>query len=228
MTGVDPDERARELAGEALRSDDPTGWFERLYAAAAEGEAAVPWDRGGPHPLLVDWVEKREPRGEGKRALVVGAGLGPDAELIAGLEFRTTAFDISATAVRSAHQRFPDSRVNYVVADLLQPPADWSGAFDLVFESLTVQSLPRTVREQAIAGVRGFVAPGGMLLVVSTALGDKDDPDAGPPWPLTRKEVESFALDGLRLERLESIPSPDVPKIRRWRAELVRGRPAGS
>src|SRR5436305_14506328 len=107
MTGVDPDERARQLAGEALRSDDPTGWFERLYAAAAQGEVAVPWARGGPHPLLVDWTQQRDRSGHGKRALVVGAGLGADAEFIAGLGFRTTGFDVSASARRSARQRFP-------------------------------------------------------------------------------------------------------------------------
>jgi Methyltransferase domain len=228
MTNVDPDERARQLAGEALRSDDPTGWFERLYVAAAEGEVKVPWDRGGPHPLLVDWAQRHPPSGNGKRALVVGAGLGPDAEFIAGHGFSTTAFDVSATAVRSARERFPESRVEYVVADLLEPPKEWSRAFDLVFESLTVQSMPRTVREQAIAGARGFVAPEGRLLVISTALGEHDDPDSGPPWPLTREEVESFAGDGLRLERVEAIPSPDVPEISRWRAEFVRARPAGS
>jgi SAM-dependent methyltransferase len=222
MTGVDPDERARELASEALRSDDPTGWFERLYAAAAQGEAAVPWERGGPHPLLVDWAETRRPSGAGKRALVVGAGLGSDAEYIAALGYRTLAFDVSPTAVGSARDRFPDSRVEYVVADLLRPPADWGAAFDFVFESLTVQSLPRTVRERAIASVGDFVAPGGTLLVISMALGPQDDADAGPPWPLTRDEVESFAGSGLTLERLDSIPSPDRPAISRWRAELRR------
>ena len=30
---------------------DPTGWFERLYEAAARGERIVPWDRGGPNPV---------------------------------------------------------------------------------------------------------------------------------------------------------------------------------
>ena len=34
-------------------TDDPTGWFEPLYAAAARGEREVPWDRDEPRDLLV-------------------------------------------------------------------------------------------------------------------------------------------------------------------------------
>ena len=53
MTALDPDEHSRRLAAESLADDDPTGWFERLYAQASDGEAVVPWDRGVPNRLLV-------------------------------------------------------------------------------------------------------------------------------------------------------------------------------
>ena len=47
MVAHDPDEDARRLSGEALREGDATGWFERLYAEAADGQATVsehaPW-----------------------------------------------------------------------------------------------------------------------------------------------------------------------------------------
>ncbi|TWP38193.1 class I SAM-dependent methyltransferase [Leekyejoonella antrihumi] len=51
-----PDEAAAELAHESLSTGDVIGWFEPLYAAAAVGDAVIPWDRGEPHPLLVDWA----------------------------------------------------------------------------------------------------------------------------------------------------------------------------
>ncbi|HEX6460529.1 MAG TPA: methyltransferase domain-containing protein [Thermoleophilaceae bacterium] len=203
-------------------TEDPTAWFERLYSAAASGEAVVPWDRGGPHPLLADWVERRAPDGRGRRALVVGAGLGADAELVAGLGFQTVAFDVSSTALRMASERFPDSRVEYIVANLLEPPRHWSRAFDLVVESITVQSLPRTARATAIAAVGDFVAAGGMLLVIARALGEDEDPVAGPPWPLTRADVEAFAAGGLEPQRIDAIPVPDEPGAHRWRAEFTR------
>jgi SAM-dependent methyltransferase len=206
---TDPDEVSRRLAAESLAVNDPTGWFERLYAAADAGEAVVPWDRGAPHPLIVEWADRRKPVGE--RALVVGAGLGFDAEFVAGLGFDTTAFDISATAVERARERHPASNVHYRTADLLDPPAEWRGAFDLVVESLTVQSMPAGPRDLAIRGVAGFVAPGGTLLVVAFA---GDEQEEGPPWPLSRADIDAFG-EGLETVSIETVDG-------RWRVELRR------
>ncbi|CAM00995.1 methyltransferase family protein [Saccharopolyspora erythraea NRRL 2338] len=222
---ADIEEHTRRLAAESLSSDDPTGWFERLYAQAERGETAVPWDRGAPHQLLAEWSAGL--RGEGRRALVVGCGYGADAEHLAGLGFRTDAFDVSATAVDGARRRFPGSPVHYAVADLLEPPGERAGAYDLVVESLTVQSLPDTLRGQAIAAVRRFVAPGGTLLVIASARGE--GPVEGPPWPLTRAEVESFSGEDLQAARIEAIPAEADPAVVRWRAEFRRSdRPASS
>ena len=109
MTAQDPDEDALRLWAEALREGDATGWFERLYARAANGQAVVPWDRRAPHPLLVEWVEQR-PILSGRRTLVVGSGLGDDAAYLAAEVFRVTAFDISPSAIEAARRRFPTSR----------------------------------------------------------------------------------------------------------------------
>ncbi|MGH3360715.1 MAG: class I SAM-dependent methyltransferase, partial [Nocardioidaceae bacterium] len=79
MTTQDPEAFSRRLAAESLTEDDPTGWFDRLYAAADQGETSVPWDRGVPHPLLVEWAQANGVAGPG-RALVVGCGLGFDSE----------------------------------------------------------------------------------------------------------------------------------------------------
>jgi SAM-dependent methyltransferase len=221
VSAKDPDEQARRLAAESLDADDPTGWFERLYAAATHGEAAVPWDRGAPHRLLVDWARAHGVDGGGRRALVVGCGLGEDAEYVAGLGFDTVAFDIAPTAVRAARDRFPGSPVRYLTADLLAPPAEWGQAFDLVVESLTVQALPRTLRPAAIARVAGMAAPEGTLVVIAAAREESDGPVDGPPWPLTRAEVEAFAASGLRTVRIEDIRDPADPGVRRWRAEFT-------
>jgi len=217
---TDPGERTRRLAAESVGGHDPTGWFERLYAAAEAGEAIVPWDRGGPHPLLAPWTQERALGGGGRSALVVGCGFGADAEHLVGLGFATTAFDVSETAIRAARRRFPDSSVEYVAADLLDPPATWRGAFDLVLESLTVQSLPDPPRPEAIARVREMVAPGGTLLVLASARDEQDGPVDGPPWPLTRAEIDAFANGGLEPVRVEDIRDAEAP--RRWRAEFRR------
>lgn len=116
------EEEEERLASRSLAAGDPTGWFDRLYAAAATGRVAMPWSRGQPHPLLVEWAQGRELTGVGRQAVVVGCGLGADAEYLARLGFDTVGFDISETAIQLAEHRFPDSAVRYVAADLLDPP----------------------------------------------------------------------------------------------------------
>lgn len=221
MTAPDPDEYTRQLAAESLAADDPTGWFERLYAQAEDSATVVPWDRGTPHLLLSDWVTTRPPDGTGRRALVVGCGLGRDSEYLATFGFDTVAFDVSETAVRIARQRHPSSSVHYLAADLLNPPDEWREAFDLVVESMTVQALPDPPRRDAIVQVGRLVAPGGALLVIAAARAE-DDPVDPPPWPLTRAEIDAFATAGLRPVRIEEIPDQLDPSIRRWRAEFQR------
>lgn len=208
----------REVVG-PLTAEDHRGWFERLYGAADEGTATVPWDRGGPHHVLSGWATERGLTGAGKCAVVIGCGFGEDSEFLAGLGFQTTAFDFAATAIQSVHRRFPDSTVDYRVADLLNLPGDWLGAFDLVVESLTVQAIPLSHRTEAIAAVRSLVAPGGTLFVHAGAKNElEDDPGEGP-WRLTRAQVESFQGNGLTLVSIDRIEEPEVS---RWRAVLHR------
>lgn len=212
---TDPDADARRLAAEP---DDPTAWFEDLYVAADRGAATVPWDRGEPQQLLTAWVERAAITGNGRRALVVGCGLGRDAEYLAGLGFDTVAFDVAETAVRVARSRHPGSPVHYVVADLLDPPEEWHAAFDLVVESMNVQALPSPVREDAIARVGGLVRPGGTLLVIAFA---SDDTLAeGPPWPLSRADIDAFGTGGLAAVHVELLGDDDDPPVYRWRAEF--------
>ena len=102
--------------------DDPTSWFEDVYAKAANGGSVIPWTTMGPHPDLVEWLEDNTIDGTWKKAVVIGAGLGDDAEALSECGFDVTAFDISETAVEWCKRRFPESTVNYQVADLLNLP----------------------------------------------------------------------------------------------------------
>jgi SAM-dependent methyltransferase len=184
----------------------------------------VPWDRGAPHPVLVEWARARGLEGRGRRAVIVGSGFGESAEYVAALGFATVAFDVAATAVRSARRRFPDSSVEYLTADLLDLPADWREAFDLVVEIMTVQALPDAVRPQATAAVADLVAPGGTLIVIAAARDEEDGPVHGPPWPLTRAEAEAFGATGLESVDIEDLRDAVDPSVRRWRAEFSRRR----
>jgi SAM-dependent methyltransferase len=213
---VDRDKDVRRLAAAGLVAEDPTGWFERLYAAAGTGDAIVPWDVGRPNRFLVEWVERHRPDGTGRRALVVGCGFGDDAEYVAGLGFETEAFDIAPSAIADARRRFPGSAVRYRVADLLEPPDDWRRAIDLVVEIYTLQALPDPPRRDAVAAVADMVAPGGTLLLIAIRRDPADDYPP-PPWPLDRAELDAVAAHGLRQARVEELVEEG-----RWRVEYRR------
>ena len=188
--------------------------FEAMYAGAEAGGAKPPWDYGAPRPQLVEWAESRGLPGSGREALVVGCGYGADAEFIARLGFRTTGFDFAPTAIAAARGKYPASEVDYLVADVLDLPRDWQGRFDLVVESLTLQSMPPAQHTAAARTIASLVAPGGTLLVLATTR-EQHAEAKGPPWPLTRAEVEAFADGHLGMHRLERIEGGTW-----WRAEL--------
>ena len=207
--------RARTLATESIARGDAVGWFERLYAEAERGEAIVPWADLAPNPHVVEWLDREAPAPG--RALDIGCGLGDTAEDLARRGFDVVAFDVAASAVAEARRRFPRSRVDYRVADLLRLPPDFAAAFDLVVECYTLQVLPPEARARAVAALRRTLAPGGTLLVVARGR-EKSEPPGQMPWPLTRAEVEAIAAPDLALERFEDFLDREDPPVRRFRA----------
>ncbi len=212
----------RRLDALALAAGDATGWFEELYAAGAAGRVSMPWSRTEPHVLLAEWTQTQRLDGEGRRAIVVGCGLGADAEHVAKLGFDTVAFDVSPTAVTIARERYPESPVRYVAADLLKLPSEWLRAFDFVVEVITVQALPDPPRHQAIVNVGRLVAPGGTLLAIAARHTADAKTGPGLPWPLRREEVEVFATDGLAIHCIERLTISQRKDEPRWRVEFRR------
>ena len=210
----DWEDTADRLASAAVADGDPTRWFDELYASGERGEHGMPWDRDAPNGLITEWGERRD--GAGARALVIGCGLGRDSEYLATRGYTVTAIDVAPTAIRTARQRYPDSTVHYRVADLLDAPADLRGAFDLVVESYTVQALPPSVRAEATRAVTAMVAPGGTLLVIAMVLAD-GEPLSGPPWKMTRADIDAFGLDQVLVEQVDGSSG-----YRQWRAEFHR------
>ncbi len=192
------DERrtAREIVHEHLERGDGVGWFEPFYAAADGNAAAIPWAVAGPRRELVKWAHEQSAGGGGQSALVIGCGLGDDAEFLAELGYRVIAFDVSQTAIDWCKRRFPDSPVDYQVADMFAPPVEWLVAFDLTVEDYIVQALPPEMRMDAVTASAAFVAPGGLLLAIGRGIEDGAE-RSGPPWPLTMAELALFEQAGL-------------------------------
>ena len=185
----------QEQANEAIAGQNPSGWFEPLYANAKGDSARVPWAKNQAHPYLQQWLEAKPSQTEGKSALVVGCGLGDDAELLASVGYGVTAFDISESAIAWCKQKFPRSKVDYRVGDLFALNPDWKNKFDLVYECRNIQALPLNVRSQIIKAIAQTVAPKGTLLIITRHRDNDIIPD-GPPWALADDELNQFTQFG--------------------------------
>ncbi len=205
-----------KLATESIAKGDITGWFEELYESANGDNTIIPWADNKPNPYLVEWLEKNSTLGNGRKAIVIGCGLGDDAQELAHRGFKVTAFDISPTAIEWAKKRFPDSQVEYHAADLFDLPKEWLGAFDFVFECYTIQALPRSVRSEVIVKVASVVAEKGELLIVCRGWidGQKDD---NLPWALKKEEVSQFQKLGFSQITFEEFWDREDPTRYRFR-----------
>lgn len=222
MERVQARARLKRLAAEFTTKGDPTGWFDILYQAAESNEEAIPWAHLTANPLLMEWIAHNQLSYEARSALVVGCGLGDDAEAMAHYGFAVTAFDISPEAIRWCQRRFPASPVHYAVADLLALPCEWRQQFDFIVEAYTLQSLPDDVlRAQAIANLARCVAPGGSLLVICRGR-EPHEARGTMPWPVTRAELALFEQLGLYEVSFEDLLDQEESAIRHFRVHFRR------
>ncbi len=196
--------RTREIQAEFAARGDSLGWFDALYREAAGDNEKIPWADLEPNRYLRTWAEKAGLTGYGRTALVVGCGLGDDARYLHELGFKVTGFDISPTAIEWAKRLHADTDIRYEIMDLFEPFSEWVGAFEFVVEVYTIQPLPLSMRESTIDAIASFVAPGGELVVVSRLRGDDEEPDE-LPWPVSRRELERFAVNGLKEVHFETM-----------------------
>ncbi|MER3435922.1 MAG: SAM-dependent methyltransferase [Leptolyngbya sp. ERB_1_1] len=209
--------RTVQLSTEFIENGDPLGWFEALYATANGDPAAIPWARLTPNALLLEWLDRRLICG--KTAIVIGCGLGDDAEELAKRGFEVTGFDISESAIEWCRKRFPDSLVTYQVADLFALPEAWKSAFDFVLESYTIQAMPPEVRSQAIPKIAELVAGSGQLLVMCRGR-EPEQLLTTVPFPLTKAELAGFGQAGLSEVEFEDLSEPET--VRRFRVLYKR------
>lgn len=209
-------EQIGRVAHEFLERDDATGWFDELYKQAGGDIDAIPWADLEPNRFLVEWDGGTLSDGAGKKALVVGCGLGDEAKYLADRGFEVTAFDISPKAIEWAKRVHEAKNIEFLVADMFDPPAEWDRAFDLVVEVYTIQALPIGLREKSIRSISSFVALGGELVVVQRLRADNiSDPD-GPPWALSRAELKMFVDQGLKEVEFETFFGDEEEPIERF------------
>jgi len=212
---LDPRERVQQIQTEFAERGDATGWFDALYKESAGDPQKIPWADLEPNPYFKQWAEANDLKGGGRKALVVGCGLGDDANYLHELGFKVTAFDLSPTAIEWAKKLYPSDEITFEVANLFEPPRGWLGAFDLVLEIYTIQPLPIEMRVDAIDAVARFVNDSGEVVVVTRGR-DDDEPLDAVPWPLSRKDLSRFEANGLTQTDFVIYPPENEGEADRW------------
>ena len=157
----------------------------------------TPWEKGAAHPALIAFLKSNPVHG---RVLVPGCGTGHDARALAATADEVVGLDISPSAVKRAKAHPVVGGERYMLADLFALPPSLRGAFDVVFEHTCFCAIHPERRPDYVAAVASALAPGGRLLAVFYLDPGLDPGETGPPFGVTRAELD--ALFGSRFTML--------------------------
>jgi SAM-dependent methyltransferase len=167
-------------------------WQARYQAAD------TPWDEGGPHPALRDFIAEAGPFHG--RILVPGCGRGHDVRAVSTPENQVIGLDIAPAAIAKA-QAFPTTgREAYIVADLFHLAPEYRSSFDWIIEHTCFCAIDPAMRPAYAAAAAGALKPGGRLFAIFYL-----DParDTQPPY-------------GVAVPALDRLFSPAFTLVREW------------
>ena len=195
------------------RVSTPEFW-EGLYASGGDG-----WELGQPAPPLQDFIETTPlPRG---RVAVPGCGRGHDARFLARRGYDVVGFDFSPAAVTAARALARRERVDvdFQQRDIFTLGREYAHAFDGVWEYTCFCAIDPARRDAYVRTITAILKPGGWLLACFFPLRRIA---AGPPFPVSRAEVQRRFGPRFRVERAQ--PPIRSARGRQGREWLVLAR----
>ena len=165
----------------------------------------TPWEKGAPHPALVEWLRTNSLPG---RVLVPGCGAGHDVrEISKNPASEVVGFDIAPSAIRMAGSFPKVGRETFVLGDFLAGDARRLGPFDALFEHTCFCAIHPSRRADYAREAAALVKPCGLL--VGIFYGDPDNPDPdSPPFASPFEAVSAqLARDFEVVEKNENLPT---------------------
>ena len=151
----------------------------------------TPWDKGLPHPALVNWLATSEMTG---RVLAPGCGSGHDVRAIAETKKCTViGMDIAPSAIRAATAFIPVGNETYIPGDFLAGDAKAYGPFDWIFEHTCFCAIRPARRADYVREAAAALKAGGFLLAVFFMDPENSDSNA-PPFASSSSEIDGLFL----------------------------------
>jgi SAM-dependent methyltransferase len=182
---------------------------------AAYQRRETPWEKGKPHPALLDFLAKSGPL-EGE-IFVPGCGCGQDVRALSTTANHVVGIDFARRAIAKAKARRRVAKEEYLLADLFALPSELDEQFDWVFEHTCFCAIDPARRNDYVRTVVRLLKPGGKLLAVFFINPDHDE--EGPPYRVSRTELEKFFGKYFAVEQ-EWVPARTHPG--REQRELMR------
>jgi SAM-dependent methyltransferase len=182
-------------------------------------EDHTPWDLGGTHPGLAQWMSLNP--ANGRSAMVPGCGRGHDALALALAGWRVDALDIVDLAGETLRGEFVQRDGRFLVTNVLDfdPEGERGrGRFDLVFEHTIFCAI--SPEQRAVFGVNmaRCLKPGGLLLSLLFPT-NKPAAEGGPPFRATPDELSAALGDDFEL--LGDEPHKPTSGGRKWAERSV-------
>ena len=112
-----------------------TDWDE------AYRQRETPWEKGRPHPALLDFLAENGPLAA--EICVPGCGSGHDVRALSTPSNHVPGIDLATRAIAKANSRPRIANEEYLLADFFDLPAKFDHQFDWVFEQPAfAQSIP--------------------------------------------------------------------------------------
>ena len=175
----------------------------------------TPWEKGRPHPALVDFLATHRPlAGE---IFVPGCGSGHDVRALSTSENHVLGIDVAPLAITKANVRPKIANEEYMLGDLFDLPARFDRQFDWIFEHTCFCAIDPRQRSDYVKTIVRLLKARGRLLAIFFINPDHDE--EGPPYRVSLEELEGFFGENFTVER-EWVPARTHPG--REQRELMR------
>ena len=175
----------------------------------------TPWEKGKPHPGLVDFLTEHGPlAGE---IFVPGCGSGHDVRALTTAENHVLGVDLAPFAIKKAKARARIAHEEYLLGDLFELPPELDGRFDWVFEHTCFCAIDPRQRRAYVSAIVRLLKPNGRLLAIFFL--NPDHEEEGPPYRVSTGELEEYFGKYFSITR-EWVPARTHPG--REQRELMR------